>query len=82
MKVKAFVTHHSLGKGYVVCLSALSGSYSKATPAVGFHLACSFEMPCTHDTCSVPHSLMCCPIVESVNKSKAAYAPLWLLPSA
>ena len=36
---------HSSGLGYKVCLSALSGSYSKQTPAVGFHFACSFAMP-------------------------------------
>ncbi len=28
-----------------MCLSALSGSYSNATPAVGFHLACSLAKP-------------------------------------
>ena len=28
-----------------MCLRALSGSYSKATPAVGHHLACSFPNP-------------------------------------
>ena len=37
--------HHSSGLGYVVCRRALSGSYSKATPQVGFHLACSFANP-------------------------------------
>ena len=39
-------TNHSSGLGYVVCLKALSGSYSNATPAVGFHLACSLAKPC------------------------------------
>lgn len=38
-------TYHSSGLGYTVCLRALSGSYSKATPAVGFHLACSLPKP-------------------------------------
>lgn len=38
-------TYHSSGRGYTVCLRALSGSYSKDTPAVGFHLACSFPKP-------------------------------------
>ena len=39
-------TNHSSGLGYVVCLKELSGSYSNATPAVGFHLACSLAKPC------------------------------------
>lgn len=38
-------THHSSGRGKTVCLSALSGSYSNDTPAVGFHLACSLPKP-------------------------------------
>ena len=38
-------TYHSSGLGNVVCRSALSGSYSKGTPAVGFHLACSLAKP-------------------------------------
>lgn len=37
--------YHSSGLGYVVCLRELSGSYSNATPAVGFHLACSLAKP-------------------------------------
>lgn len=41
----AIHTYHSSGRGYTVCLRALSGSYSKDTPAVGFHLACSFPKP-------------------------------------
>ena len=45
-----FVTYHSSGFGYVVCLSELSGSYSKATPAVGFHLACSLPNPFNQPT--------------------------------
>ena len=39
-------TNHSSGLGYVVCLKELSGSYSNAMPAVGFHLACSLAKPC------------------------------------
>lgn len=37
--------YHSSGRGYTVCRRALSGSYSKDTPAVGFHLACSLPKP-------------------------------------
>ena len=37
--------YHSSGLGYVVCVRALSGSYSNATPAVGLHLAYSFANP-------------------------------------
>lgn len=36
---------HSSGFAKTVCLSAFSGSYSKATPQVGFHFACSFPNP-------------------------------------
>lgn len=36
---------HSSGLGNKVCRNALSGSYSKPTLAVGFHLACSFPNP-------------------------------------
>ena len=64
--VRVLVTHHSFGRGYVVCLSALSGSYSKATPAVGFHLACSFEMPYTHTHTHCP-SLQSCPVAENID---------------
>lgn len=45
MSHTATQTYHSSGRGYTVCLRALSGSYSKDTPAVGFHLACSFPNP-------------------------------------
>jgi hypothetical protein len=36
---------HSSGFGKSVCLIELSGSYSKHTPAVGFHFACSLPKP-------------------------------------
>lgn len=36
---------HSSGFAKKVCLSALSGSYSNATPQVGFHFACSLPNP-------------------------------------
>lgn len=36
---------HSSGFGNKVCRIELSGSYSKQTPAVGFHLACSLPKP-------------------------------------
>lgn len=41
------VPYHSSGLGQVVCLKELSGSYSNATEAVGFHLACSLPKPYT-----------------------------------
>ena len=46
-RVEYSLLGHSSGFGRSVCLRELSGSYSKATLLVGFHLACSFPNPFT-----------------------------------